>query len=338
MTGADLSAQNGTMTTVAPSILVNEGAGVVEAVEPDASGPAAGDHVVVSWVPQCGSCFYCERNQPHLCEVGGQVMSAGSMRDGGSRTSREGHGLPPYCAVGVFAETAVMRESSLVKVDRAMHPRVGALLGCGVPTGVGAAVNTANIAPGDTVAVIGCGGVGPNVIQGAKMQRAERIVATDLSLTKRELARRCGATDTLQADAGDVVEAVKELTAGRGAGVAFEVIGLRATAEQALAMTRNGGETVLVGVAAADVTLETAMFRGLVRYGKTLKGWFYGSADVRRDVPALVTAYLQGRPSSTRSSHSTPTCINQRCLQGAPHRRGCPVGSRLQRQSRRTGR
>ncbi|MGE0068387.1 MAG: Zn-dependent alcohol dehydrogenase [Solirubrobacterales bacterium] len=291
---SDLSVTNGTMTTAAPSILGHEGAGIVEEVGPGVAALAPGDHVVVSWVPQCGECFYCDRGQPYLCEVGSPAMSAGSMLDGTYRAKLRGEPVPQYCAVGVFAETSVVAETSAVKVDPAIDLRLAALVGCGVLTGFGAAVNTAELRPGDNVAVIGCGGVGLNVIQGARVQGAERIIAIDLSEKKLALAKQLGATDLISAEGADVVEAVRELTVGRGVDAAFEVIGLKATAEQALAMTRNGGETILVGIAGADVSMEVPIFRGLVRYGKSLKGCFYGSSDVRRDVPRLVEAYLDG--------------------------------------------
>jgi S-(hydroxymethyl)glutathione dehydrogenase/alcohol dehydrogenase len=292
---SDLSVQNGTMPTPPPVILGHEGAGVIEAVGPDVGDLAVGDHVVISWMPQCGSCFFCEREQGHLCEVGAAAARTGSLLDGTHPASFRGKPIPQHTTVGAFAEAAVLSTAGVVKIDPAVDLRVAAVIGCAVLTGVGAAVNTANVRSGDVVVVVGCGGVGLNVVQGALLAGAERVIAVDRGASKLSVAEAFGATDTIDATTGDAVAQVLELTGGRGADVAFEVIGLKQTAEEALAMTRNGGETVLVGVASADVILEIASFRGLVRYGKTLKGCFYGSANVRADVPMLVDAYLAGK-------------------------------------------
>lgn len=292
---SDLSIQNATMPQEGPMILGHEGAGVVEEVGPDVSGFEPGDHVSISWIPQCGSCFYCERGQAYLCEIGSVAMSAGSALDGTFRTKLDGRGIRQMCAVGTFAEHTVIPTSAAVKIDSSVDLRAAALIGCGVLTGVGAALKTASIREGDTVAVIGCGGVGLNVIQGAKLARAGTVIAIDLAPGKLELAKTFGADHVIKADETDPLEAVLGLTGGRGADVSFEVIGLKQTSEQALAMTRNGGEAVLVGVAALDAVFELPIFRGLVRYGKTLKGCFYGSADVREDVPFLIDAYREGR-------------------------------------------
>jgi Zn-dependent alcohol dehydrogenase len=291
---SDLSVQNGTTPRPGPLILGHEGAGVVEQVGPDTVGFSVGDHVAISWVPQCHECAMCRRGQAHLCETGAAPMSAGSMLDGTFRATLDGSPLPQYCAVGTFAERAVIPVSSAVKVPTNLDLRVVALLGCCVLTGVGAAINTASIAKGDSVAVIGCGGVGLNVLQGALLAGAERVVAIDRSQGKLDLARALGATDVVLAD-DDPVKAVLDLTDGRGVDVAFEAVGLAATGMQALSMTRHGGEAVLIGVAAPTETLAIPVMRGLVRYARTLKGCFYGSADVIRDVPLLIEAYEAGR-------------------------------------------
>jgi S-(hydroxymethyl)glutathione dehydrogenase/alcohol dehydrogenase len=172
---------------------------------------------------------------------------------------------------------------------------IAALIGCGVLTGVGAALNTADIKPGDTVAVIGCGGVGLNVIQGAKIAGAGEIIAIDMLQNKLDMAKEFGATTLVNAGEGDPVNKVLELTGGRGADVAFEVIGLKQTIEQTLMMTRRGGEAVLVGVPRMEVMLELPAFFGVVLMAKTIKGCWYGSSNVQEDVPKLLQLYKDGQ-------------------------------------------
>jgi Zn-dependent alcohol dehydrogenase len=195
---------------------------------------------------------------------------------------------------GTFCEYAVVPTIAAVKVDTDLDLKVGALIGCGVLTGVGAALNTANIEKGDAVAVVGCGGVGLNVIQGARIAGATQIIAIDMVDTKLKLAMEFGATDTINAGDGDPVEAVRKLTGDRGADVAFEVIGLQPTIEQAINMTRKGGETVLVGVPRMDVQVAVPAFLGLILQNKTIKGCWYGSSNVQKDVPKLIELYKKG--------------------------------------------
>jgi Zn-dependent alcohol dehydrogenase len=170
-----------------------------------------------------------------------------------------------------------------------------ALIGCGVLTGFGAAVNTADIRAGDTVAVIGCGGVGLNVIQGARHAGAERVIAIDMVPFKLDLAKQFGATDIVDASEGDPVSKVMEMTDQRGADVAFEVIGLGPTIEQTVNMTRRGGQSILVGVPKMDVMLNVPAFLGLVLQEKTIKGCWYGSSNVHNDVPKLARLYTEGQ-------------------------------------------
>jgi S-(hydroxymethyl)glutathione dehydrogenase/alcohol dehydrogenase len=172
---------------------------------------------------------------------------------------------------------------------------IAALIGCGVLTGVGAAINTANIQAGDTVAVIGCGGVGLNVIQGAVIAGATEIIAIDMLDNKLQMAKDFGATTLVNASEGDPVSKVMELTGQRGVDVAFEVIGLKQTIEQTLMMTRRGGEAVLVGVPRMEVMLELPAFFGVVLMAKTIKGCWYGSSNVQQDVPKLLQYYKEGK-------------------------------------------
>src|SRR4029079_19700080 len=168
------------------------------------------------------------------------------------------------------------------------------LVGCGVLTGVGPAMNTASIAEGDTVAVIGCGGVGLNVIQGARISGADRVIAVVMVDSKLELAMQFGATDAVNAGKGNAVSAVMDLTGQRGADVTFEVIGLESTIQEAITMARRGGQAILVGVPSMDVMVTLPAMIGLLVQENTVKGCWYGSADVRRDVPRLIDLYQKG--------------------------------------------
>jgi S-(hydroxymethyl)glutathione dehydrogenase/alcohol dehydrogenase len=290
---SDLSVQNGTIPLPTPIVLGHEGAGIVEEVGEGVS-LQPGDHVVLSFVPACGSCYYCDRGQAFLCEKSA-MAAAGGMLDGSTRLTLAGEPLRQMAMCGTFGNYAIVPEISLVKIDDDVDLRYAALIGCGVLTGVGAALNTATIRPGDTVAVVGCGGVGLNVIQGAKIAGAERIIAIDMFESKLKMAEQFGATDLVQADEVDAVTKVMELSGGRGADVSFEVIGLGPTIEQTINMTRNGGEAVLVGVPRMDVMLNLNAAFTFLYLAKTVKGCWYGSSNVHEDVPKLIALYKEGK-------------------------------------------
>jgi NDMA-dependent alcohol dehydrogenase len=291
---SDLSMQDGTTLVPTPVVLGHEGAGVVEQVGEGVTAVEPGDHVVISWVPQCRSCFFCDRAQPHLCETSNVVLASGGLLDGTPRFSSGGKPVHQMLAAGTFAEHTVVPESSVVAVDDDLELGVAALIGCAVLTGVGAAVNTSSIGQGDSVAVVGCGGVGLNVVQGARLAGAERVIAVDVNPAKLDLAREFGATDTVDAGQGNPVSKVMALTGQRGADVSFEVVGLEASIDQAIAMTRRGGQAVLVGLPRMDAMITVPAFLGAVMAAKTITGCWYGSADVRRDVPLLVEHYRNG--------------------------------------------
>jgi Zn-dependent alcohol dehydrogenase len=193
--------------------------------------------------------------------------------------------------LGTFAEETVIPEISAVRVPAEVPMKIAALISCGVLTGVGAATNTASIRPGDMIAVVGCGGVGLNVLQGARIAAAEEIIAIDRYDSKLALAKQFGATEVVNASECDPAAAVRDLTQGRGADVTFEVIGLETTITQALEMTRNGGETILVGIPGIDVTLSIPAALTFLYTNKTLRGSMYGSSNVDRDVPKLLDLY-----------------------------------------------
>jgi NDMA-dependent alcohol dehydrogenase len=291
---SDLSMQNGTMAAATPIVLGHEGAGIIEEIGEGVTGLAPGDHVVISWVPQCGQCFFCTRGQAQLCEMANVALMTGGLLDGTTRFTSQGSPLFQMAASGTFSEVSVISAIGAVKIDPSLDLKVAALIGCGVLTGTGAALNTANINSGDTVAVVGCGGVGLNVIQGARIAGAGEIIAVDMNETKLQMAKQFGATTAVNASQGDPVSQVMDLTQQRGADVSFEVIGLPQTIDQTITMARRGGQAILVGVPRMDVMVNLPAFFGVVLAEKTIKGCWYGSSDVRRDVPKLIELYQKG--------------------------------------------
>lgn len=290
---SDVSVQNGTIPLATPLVLGHEGAGVITEVGPGVTDRAVGDHVVLTFVPQCGECYSCTRGQGFLCEKNGAV-SLGGLIDGTKRFSTPDGELGQMAYCGTYSNESVVPAISTVKIPDDVPLKIAALLGCGVLTGVGAALNTADIREGDSVVVVGCGGVGLNVIQGARIAGASRIIAVDMFDSKLEMAKEFGATDVVNAGEGDPVATVAELTGGRGADVSFEVIGLGATIEQAINMARTGGEVVLVGVPRLDVNLTLNAAFTFLYAAKTIKGCWYGSANVNEDVPKLIELYKKG--------------------------------------------
>ena len=291
---SDLSVQNGTIPLPTPIVLGHEGAGVVEEVGEGVSSVGAGDHVVLSFVPACGECYTCRRGQSYLCEKSA-MQAMGGLLDGTTRLSSPDGALHQMACLGTFGQSAIVPEISMVKIPDDIPLDVAALIGCGVLTGVGAALNTADIHPADSAAVIGCGGVGLNVIQGAKIAGADRIVAVDMFDSKLEMARQFGATDTVNAGTENATARVTEICEGRGADVSFECIGLEATMLQAIDMIRPGGEAVLVGVPRMDVMLNLNAAFTFLYLNKTIKGCWYGSSNVREDVPKLLGLYQEGK-------------------------------------------
>jgi Zn-dependent alcohol dehydrogenase len=259
------------------------------------TGIDVGDHVVISWVPQCGECFFCTRDQGYLCERSNTALYTGGLLDGTTRLKSGGQPLFQMAASGTFGEVTIIPVTGAVKVPKDFDLKLAALIGCGVLTGTGAALNTAKINKGDTVAVVGCGGVGLNVIQGARIAGAGEIIAVDMAETKLQMAKDFGATATVNAGQGDPVSQVMSMTGERGADVAFEVIGLQQTIEQVIGMTRRGGQAILVGVPRMDVMVSIPAFLGLVLQEKTIKGCWYGSSNVQRDVPRLIELYRSGQ-------------------------------------------
>ena len=285
---SDLHVITGDLPMPIPCVLGHEGAGQVEAVGAGVERVKPGDHVVLSWVPFCGACWYCRSGHNHLCQDGHvKALMAEVFTRNGSTVSQ-------LAGVGSMAEYTVMPESGCIPIDPSIPFDRACLIGCGVMTGVGAVINTAQVRPGQSVAVFGSGGVGLNVIQGAVLAGAEPIIAVDLNDRKLEMAKQFGATHTVNPKAGDPVDAIQELTGGLGVDYAFEVIGVPEVMTQAFMATRRGGKAVIVGVppSSAMVSIPGMM---LPLQEKSLIGSLYGSANMARDVPRLINLYRAGK-------------------------------------------
>lgn len=286
---SDLHFMQGKYTPPLPIVLGHEAAGVVESVGSAVTYVESGDHVVTCLSVFCGECSYCVTGRPHLCREP-------SVRVGPAdppRIRTVAGGVQQGGQLGAFAEAMLVHEHALVKIRPDMPLEQAALLGCATITGVGAVVNTARVTAGATVAVIGAGGVGLNVIQGAALAGASRVIAVDLLESKLGLAKRFGATDVVDASTGDAVEAVMELTGG-GVEYAFEAIGLASTAEQSFAMLARGGTATVIGLIPAGQNLSIPA-ADLWMAEKRLQGSSMGSNSFRYDIPRLVDLYLQGR-------------------------------------------
>jgi S-(hydroxymethyl)glutathione dehydrogenase/alcohol dehydrogenase len=291
---SDYSVVTGVMPTRLPCVLGHEGAGVVEEVGPGVEHVAPGDPVVLSWVAQCGRCFYCRAGQPHLCALGARINLHFRMPDGSTRVRHQGAELQCFSAVGALAEQVVAPARSVVRLPADVPLRHAALLGCAVMTGFGAVMNTAQVAPGSAVAVFGVGGVGLNVVQAAVLAGAAVVVAVDVKAATLERARRLGATHVVDASAADAPAAVRALTEGRGADYAFEAVGRVPSIESAYASIRRGGTCVVIGIGSKEESVAVNTYF-LPVLGKRLLGCWYGSADVHRDVPRLLALYRSGQ-------------------------------------------
>lgn len=276
-----------------PVVLGHEGAGVVEAVGDGVTRAQVGDHVVLNWTPDCGECFYCQRGKPNLCDTYTGPIWNGVMLDGSPRLYRDGAPVYHYCGTACYAEYTTVPEQSCIPIRKDVPLKVASLIGCAVATGVGAALNTVQVRPGDSVVVFGCGGVGLNTIQGAAIAGATTVIAVDTNANKLEMARAFGATHTLLSD-DKLHDGIRDLTGGRGADYAFEAVGLPGVQEQTLGAVRPGGTAVLVGLSPMGTNTN---FPGaiLTRQEKTVMGSYYGTVNPRRDFPLYVDLYASGR-------------------------------------------
>ena len=282
----DLHYREGAIGQDFPYLLGHEASGVVEAVGDGVTEVAPGDFVVLNWRAVCGQCRACKRGRPWYCFATHNARQPMTLEDGTL--------LAPALGIGAFAEKTLVAAGQCTKVDRAAVPAVVGLLGCGVMAGMGSALNTGEVGRGDSVAVIGCGGVGDAAIAGARLAGAARIIAVDVDARKLEWACTFGATHVVDASATEPVAAVRELTGGYGVDVAIDAVGRPETYRQAFYMRDLAGTVVLVGVPSAQMKLELSLLDVFGR-GGALKSSWYGDCLPSRDFPMLVDLYLQGR-------------------------------------------
>jgi len=282
----DLTYREGGINDEFPFLLGHEAAGIVEEVGAGVESVAVGDLVILNWRAVCGQCRACKRGRPQYCFDTHNASQKMTLEDGTE--------LTPALGIGAFAEKTLVHEGQCTKVDSGADPAVVGLLGCGVMAGLGAAVNTGNVSRGDSVAVIGCGGVGDAAIMGARLAGAGTIIAIDRDPRKLEWARELGATHTVNAAELDTVAAVQELTGGFGADVVIDAVGRPETWRQAFYARDLAGTVVLVGVPTPDLRLEMPLIDFFSR-GGSLKSSWYGDCLPERDFPTLVDLYQQGR-------------------------------------------
>jgi alcohol dehydrogenase len=290
---SDLSVINGDRPRPTPMLLGHEASGVVEAVGAGVADLARGDHVIMVFVPSCGHCLPCSEGRPALCEPGAAANGAGTLLSGERRLHRDGKPIHHHLGCSAFAEYATTSRRSLVKVDPELPFDEAALFGCAVLTGVGAVVNTAKVAAGQTVAVIGLGGVGLASVIGAVSAGASRIVAIDLAEDKLALARSLGATDAFNAGSATCVDEVRIATGG-GVEFAFELAGSVKAMDVAYRITRRGGTTVTAGLPPPTHTFNVPQVN-LVAEERTVKGSYIGTCVPVRDIPRYIALYRQGR-------------------------------------------
>lgn len=289
---SDWHIMNGDWKLPLPMVLGHEAAGIVLEIGPQVTHVGPGDHIIFSFRPQCGRCFYCSSGRSILCD--GHQSARWSMLDGTYRLTRNGQDIFQMARLGTFAEYVVCPAEMLVPIRTEMPWAQAALMGCSVPTGVGAVTHAARVEAGASVLVIGCGGVGLNVVQGARLAGASKIIACDLLDNKLAWAKDFGATHAVNGSREKVVDRARELTQGRGVDYAFDAIGGEATTLQILDAIRPGGTAVIVGMAAMSVRAPITPYT-MALQEKTLKGTLYGSVRPNVDFARLVDLYLDGR-------------------------------------------
>ena len=282
----DLHYREGSINDDFPFLLGHEAAGFVESVGAGVAGLEVGDYVVLAWRAPCGECRSCRRGRPWYCFASRNATQPMTLTDG--------RPLAPALGIGAFAELTLVAAGQAVKVDPAARPEAAGLIGCGVMAGFGAAVNTGGVGRGDTVAVIGCGGVGNAAIAGAFLAGARRVIGVDIDPRKLEWARLFGASDVVNSTETDPVEAIRALTGGNGADVVIEAVGRPETYRQAFLARDLAGTLVQVGVPDPSMTVELPMIE-LFGRGGALKSSWYGDSLPSRDFPMLIDLYLSGR-------------------------------------------
>jgi S-(hydroxymethyl)mycothiol dehydrogenase len=281
----DLHYQQGGISDSYPFLLGHEATGIVAAIGPDVTNVVVGDRVILNWRAVCGECRACRRGEAQYCFNTFNATQKMTLEDGTE--------LTPALGIGAFAEKTLVAAGQCTKVDEDVDPAAVGLLGCGIMAGIGAAINTGNVGRGDSVAVIGCGGVGIAAIQGAKLAGATTIIAVDIDPRKVELARTLGATHGVNSHEEDPIEAIRALTGGNGADVVIDAVGRPETYKQAFYSRDLAGTVVLVGVPTPDMVIELPLLDVFGR-GGALKSSWYGDCLPSRDFPMLVSHYKQG--------------------------------------------
>ncbi|WP_111510130.1 S-(hydroxymethyl)mycothiol dehydrogenase [Mycobacterium kyogaense] len=282
----DLTYREGGINDNYPFLLGHEASGTVEAIGDGVVNVEPGDFVVLNWRAVCGQCRACKRGRPHLCFDTFNATQKMTLTDGTQ--------LSPALGIGAFVEKTLVHEGQCTKVDPSVDPAVAGLLGCGLMAGIGAAINTGAVGRDDSVAVIGCGGVGDAVIAGAALVGAKTIIAVDLDARKLEMAREFGATHTVNAAELDAVTAIQDLTGGFGADVVIDAVGRPTTWKQAFYARDLAGTVLLVGVPTPAMQVEMPLV-DFFSYGGSLKSSWYGDCLPERDFPTLIDLHLQGR-------------------------------------------
>jgi len=290
---SDLHALDGDWATPAPLVLGHEGAGVVVAVGSEVEDLENGDHVILSWTPSCQKCEFCVSGRPVLCQLANETAYNHVFFDGKTRLRDGDDEVKSFLAVGSFGDHAMVPASAAIKIRKDAPLAQAALVGCAVSTGIGAVINTAKVEPGSTVLVVGGGGVGLNVVQGARLAGAKQIILADVSSGKLELGRKFGATHTVNSREVDLLDTVRSLTNGRGVDYAFEAIGLPFTIEACYEATRRGGTAVVVGQVADGVKISIDPFV-MSDQEKKLIGSNYGSSRQSIDFPKIIDLYMEG--------------------------------------------
>ncbi len=289
---SDLSTINGDRARPMPMVLGHEAAGEVMETGPGVKDLKPGNRVILIFVPSCGCCLPCMEGRPALCEPGFIANGAGTLLSGETRLKKNGQKVYHHVGLSAFAEYAVVSRTSLVKIDDSLAYEEAALFGCAVVTGAGAVINTAKVQPGQTVAVVGLGGVGLMAMLAAKVSGARQIIAIDTLDDKLQLARQLGATDAVNATDDNAIEQIRDLSNG-GVDFAFETASSVKALELAYAVTRRGGTTVTASLPHADARMQLPA-TNLVAEEKTIKGSYVGSCVPARDVPRFISLYQQG--------------------------------------------
>lgn len=289
----DLEVIQGSLAYPLPIVLGHEGAGVVQEVGHAVTHVRPGDHVILSWNPHCGHCFYCERDQPILCEPFTRHQPKGLLLDGTSRMRRGAETVHHYSVTSTHAEYTIVPESGAIAVSKEIPFDRACIIGCGVMTGVGAVVRKARVEAGSNVVVIGCGAVGLNAVQGARLADAGKIIAIDVGKTKLDRALAFGATHAVDVSSGDVAGQIGALTGGRGADYVFEAAGRHEAFALSVEAVRPGGQVVWLGK--VNVNEEVRFRWGSLMRERAIVRSSYGNARPRRDFPWLVEEYLRGR-------------------------------------------